>query len=130
MCRLFKNRKKVLNYSTLLRTSSTCSITLKRKAASPASPADGSKIGQVDGPAPSPPSSPEERRPPSAPSSPGCVRTPTLVLLVPWAPPPAPLWSKFLLSHARMVICGKCLAGCHGLCFQMCHACFNKANVS
>ena len=46
----------------------------KRKAKSPASPADCSEIKQVDGPAPSPLSSPEERRPPSAPSSPGCEK--------------------------------------------------------
>ena len=101
----------------------------KRKAASPVSTADCSEIEQVDWPAPSPRSSSEKRLPPSAPSSPGCGRTPDLAPLA-CVPPPAPPWSRFLPSHAGTVICGKCLAGCHGLGFQMCHECFIKANGS
>ena len=69
----------------------------------------------------------EERWPGSAPSSPGCVRTPTLAPPTSWAPPPpAPPWSRFLPNHALTLICSTCLAGCHGLGFQMCHSCFDK----
>ena len=73
----------------------------KRKAALPASPADCSEIEQVDGPAPSPSSSQEERQPLSAPSSSGCMRTPTLAPLAYWAPPPAPPWSRILPSNVH-----------------------------
>ena len=95
----------------------------KRKAASSASPADGSVIEQVDGPAPSPPSSPEEPRPGSALSSPTCARTPTLAPLRPRRHHQYPHGPG---SYQTMVICRKCLAGCHGLGFQMCHSCFDK----
>ena len=39
------------------------------------------------------------------------------------SPPPPPPWSVHLPSHTRTVICGMCLAGCHGLQFRMCYAC-------
>ena len=102
----------------------------KRKAVSPASPAECSGIEQVDRPAPSPPPSPEDCRPPSAPSSPGCARTPSPTPPVPWAPPPAPPWSRFLPSHPRTVICAKCFSGMHGLGFLSCFNCFQKGNAS
>ena len=79
----------------------------KRKAVSPASPAECSGIKQVDGPAPSPPPSPEDCR-----------------------PPPAPPWSRFLPSHSRTVICAKCFAGMHGFGFLSCYDCFQKGNAS
>ena len=31
-------------------------------------------------------------------------------------------------SHPRTVICGMCLAGCHGLQFNMCHSCYSDRN--
>ena len=40
------------------------------------------------------------------------------------SPPPPPPWSVHLPSHPRTVICWKCLAGCHGLQFKMCYACY------
>ena len=40
------------------------------------------------------------------------------------SPPPPPPWSVHLPSHPRMIICGKCLAGCHSLQFKMCYACY------
>ena len=87
-------------------------MTRARKKIEALSPADSVAIEQVDGADPSPPPSPAALQSPP---------TPDLV-----SPPPPPPWSKYLPSHQCNVICGRCLAGCHGLGFIMCQECHLK----
>ena len=48
----------------------------------------------------------------------GCLWHPVWGALVPTPPPPPP-WSMFLPWHPCTIICGLCLAGCHGLGYKM-----------
>ena len=106
----------------------------KRKAVSPVSPADCTSIIQVDGSTTSPPPSPtavsdNEEDCPTAPLV-LCARANSSPVGPPTAqsPPEPPPWSRYLPSHPRTVICGMCLAGCHGLQFNMCHSCYSDRN--
>ena len=96
----------------------------KHKAVSPASLVDGAAFIQVDGSNSSPPPSPAS----TAPTTDGEEDPQLPIEACVSSPLPPPPWSRFLPSHARTVICATCLAGCHGIAFDMCHNCFDNKN--
>ena len=110
-------------------------LTRARKRKKFYSPGAASAVVQLDGAEQTPPSSPPEPLSPvpsplpspASPTTSGCVEDPQ-VPMEPCAltPPPPPPWSRYLPSHSRTVICGTCLAGCHGFSFQMCRNCSDK----
>ena len=127
-------------------------VTKARKKRKGGSSVDSTEIQQLDGasfsPPPSPdvgssgsPSVPTPPSPPQALNLAGFPLAPSTVQAfglpsapstrssgspsVPTPTPPPP-WSEFLPAHPRTVICGQCLAGCHGLGFKRCYVCCTR----